>query len=180
MIENTAPSISSSTLLCSLFLFLLTVLLPAGALPAPTQEATDTGIIRGSVSLGEGGAVAGATVLIIELGRSVRTDDDGAYALTGVPAGTYRLLATREGLGSLRRSVTVEPDATATADFVLELATASEEVTVTANAAGETTTFDAFNPDWSVSGNEMRVESLEVEDTAAGESLPASIVITCS
>lgn len=41
------------------------------------------------------------------------------------------------------------------------------------------TTFDEFGPDWTISGNEMRIEELEVRDTEAGESLPASIVVTC-
>lgn len=124
-------------------LFLLIAPLPATALPQ--QEPAGSGVIRGGVALDNGGAVAGATILVIELGRSIRTDDEGRYELRGVPAGTYRILAQREGLGSLRKTVTVEAGAAVEADFVLELATASEEVTVTASATGETTTFDTFN-----------------------------------
>jgi hypothetical protein len=42
------------------------------------------------------------------------------------------------------------------------------------------TTFDEFSPEWTISGSEMRIEALEVRDTEAGESLPASVVVTCT
>lgn len=160
------PRLHRLLYLLSAALLFLTIPLPISAL-ARGQETPDAGSVRGHVTLEDGEAVAGATVLVLDLGRSVRTDDEGDYELMGIPAGTYRLLARREGLGSRRLAITVEAGAAAQADFVLEVASASEEVTITASTTGETSTFDAFN---AVSA----LDSLELAKNAAptiGEAL---------
>lgn len=41
------------------------------------------------------------------------------------------------------------------------------------------TVFDEFNPDWSISDSEMRIDEFEVKEPDTGERVPASIVVTC-
>lgn len=66
----------------------LVLLLAAAARGAAAQA---SGSIRGLVhdSLGAGGALAGAEVEVLELGRRVRTDQAGRFRIDSVPAGRY-------------------------------------------------------------------------------------------
>lgn len=106
---------------------------------------TSGGTIRGTVSLAQNNdPVHGATVLVAELRRTAMTDETGKYEIKNVPPGTYEVLAQREHLTTERKQVTVTAEQTATADFSLVLGV-HEELTVTANPTGETTTFEAFN-----------------------------------
>jgi len=93
---------------------LVACLLSAGA-----ARAQSTGQISGTVSESEGGPVAGATVAITALNRTVVTNAQGRYTLTGVPAGTHAVMASRIGRSSQTRQVTVTAGQTATADFTL-------------------------------------------------------------
>ncbi len=45
------------------------------------------------------------------------TGDDGTFTIKGVPAGTYRLEAWHEKLGTQTKTVTVKPGETVTVDF---------------------------------------------------------------
>ena len=77
--------------------------------------------------------VPGARVLLVGTVRSVQTDQDGRYVITGVPAGTYQVSVRRVGFGSLTQRVTVTDGAAATAEFALATsATRLEEVVVNA------------------------------------------------
>jgi iron complex outermembrane receptor protein len=113
---------------------------------APQAAAPSTpGSIRGTVSLAQNNdPVHGATVLVTELRRTATTDDTGQYEIRNVPPGTYEVLAQREHLTTERKQVTVTAEQAATADFSLAIGV-HEELTVTANPSGETTTFEAFN-----------------------------------
>ena len=108
----------------------------AGGTPLSAEE---TGAVPGAVTLGEnGGSVRGAVILVVGSGALGLTDERGRSEID-VPAGSYEVLAQREHLTAARRTVTVEPGGTATADFVLEFSTVQEEVTVTASAGGTET-----------------------------------------
>lgn len=107
---------------------------------------TAPGSIAGSVTIAETGEpVHGALVLITELRRSARTGWQGQYEFPGVPPGTYTVLAQREHLATERRTVNVQPGGAITIDFSLALSRVHEEITVTATAGGEATTFETFN-----------------------------------
>ena len=109
---------------------------------AVAQEASS---IVGTVTLeNTGGALHGARVLIINLGRSTLSDEDGRFRFDGVPAGQHELLAMREHLQADRQTVEVGAGEATTVDFALALAAVHEEVTVTATGR-ITTAFDAFN-----------------------------------
>ena len=113
---------------------------------APTALAQEAGAVHGSVTLEEnGGSVHGAVVLVVGTGDFALTDEQGMFAIDGVPAGSYEVLAQREHLTAGRQTVSVDPGATATVDFMLGLSPVHEDVTVTASVGGTETTFEAFN-----------------------------------
>ena len=86
---------------------------------APVAGAGD-GKLKGEVSSGSGRALAGATVLVIELQKDTTTDADGSYTLSA-PAGSYTVLATASGYELVEKSVTVSSGRTTTANFDLDL-----------------------------------------------------------
>ncbi len=121
-------------------------LLSVALLMAPQAAAPSSpGVIHGTVSLQQNNdPVHGATVLVTELRRTATTDETGQYEIKNVPPGTYEVLAQREHLTTERKQVTIIAEQPATVDFSLAIGV-HEELTVTANPTGETTTFEAFN-----------------------------------
>ena len=126
------------------------------AVPVLAQE---TGTVHGTVTLQEYGSVQGAVVLVVGTGRFALTDERGRFAIDGVPAGSYEVLAQREHLTAGRQTVNVDPGQAATVDFVLELSPVHEDVTVTASAGGTETTFEAFNAVTTVDSFDIARES---------------------
>ncbi len=77
-------------------------LLAALALLAPPSEAQSAGAARGTVVDDQGQPVADATVVIEYLGGvtrkfEVKTNDKGGYMQVGLPIGSYRFTASKEG-----------------------------------------------------------------------------------
>jgi len=68
-------------------------LLLAGAAGAAAQDCTISGVVRDPGTQ----PVAGALVLVEQLGVTTTTGDDGRYCLAGFDAGTYHLLVTADG-----------------------------------------------------------------------------------
>ena len=91
-----------------------------------------------------GGPLHGASVLIVELGRSTISDDDGAYEFERVPPGEHHVIAHLDGIFTgAAKVVTVEAGVDVTADFLLELLPQRYEITVTSGEKQETA-FEAF------------------------------------
>lgn len=125
------------------------VLAAAVAPPALAQDsavlAQEPGTITGTVTLGQSGEpLHGARVLLVQLGRTAVSDENGAYTFTGVPPGSYEIFAVREHLQAVRVQVQVNAGATTTQDFALALEHVHEQVTVTASGR-ETSVFDSFS-----------------------------------
>lgn len=73
-----------------------------------------------------------ATVWVEGTGLRTNTQSDGGYRIANVPPGTHTVSARRLGYGRQSKSVVVEADREATADFALEIvATPLDEVVVT-------------------------------------------------
>ncbi len=111
---------------------------------APVQAQPATGTIAGRVTFENGDPVHGATVILVAARRQTTTSDDGKFEISGVPAGTYVVLAQRAQLSTARQTATVAAGQTAIVDFKLSVGI-HEEVTVTGTAAGAATTYEAFN-----------------------------------
>jgi len=86
---------------------------------APYEE--ETGELTGHVTSATSGlGVAGAAVIINQLGLSGTTDDSGGYTITSIPCGTFSVTASASGYyPSTNDYVLIVDDQTATADFTL-------------------------------------------------------------
>ena len=93
--------------------------------------------IHGTVRIGPSGTTArNAVVTIVELKRSVLTDESGAFEFKGIPAGKYQLFAHLDRVPDVIKFVEVT-SGDQTVDFELSLTPVSEQVTVTATGSAE-------------------------------------------
>ena len=119
--------------------------LVAGVLSA-TAFGQETGTVRGEVTFTANGApVHGAVVLVVGPSLVALTDENGVFEIPEVPEGTHEVLAQREHLTAARQTITVQAGDAVVVDFMLDLTTIHEELTITATAGGQTTAFEAFN-----------------------------------
>ena len=99
---------------------------------APALSQTG-GALQGTVTLGEGGApIHNVLVTILQLKRTVGTDENGKYSFQNVPPGRYDILAHLDRVPDVVRSVQITAGTTATLDFQIQLSGLQEQVTVTA------------------------------------------------
>lgn len=143
------------------FLLRLVIALFCLLAASASARAQNEGAIRGRVTFeGTETPVHGAMILVIGLGRSATTDDDGRFELRGVPAGQYEVLAQREHFSTARQAVTVGAGPSADLTFKLTLEPIHEDVTVTAGPTAESTAFEAFN-------SIQSLDSFDIAKTAA-------------
>ena len=114
------------------------VTVAALALLATGLQAQETGVVTGMVT-GQGNMpVPNAAVQVVGTTLGARTADDGRYRISGVPAGTISLHASRIGYAAQTRTATVAPGGSVAVDFTLEVAhVVLTDVLITA-ASGET------------------------------------------
>jgi iron complex outermembrane receptor protein len=122
-------------------------------------QAQREGTLRGSISFeGQGTPLHNVIVTIVQLKRSVETDDSGAYVFQQVPPGSYTVLAHLEGFPDVVKTVQVTAGAMATLDFRLELTGPREQITVTATGT-EQTTFEAIQSVTALDTNRLAEEA---------------------
>ena len=115
----------SFCLLCSLFV---------------SGLAQSNGTLRGTVTIGDTEKpVHNVRVTIIQLRRSVETDEKGAYEFQNVLPGRYDVTAHLDLAPDVVKTVQVTPGGATTADFQIELSAVREQVTITATGSEETT-----------------------------------------
>lgn len=125
-----------------------------------------SGLLRGVVTLeSDGTPLHKVTVLIVQLGRSVETDETGTYNFQQVPAGTYDVVVQHAALAGDRRAVQIVDNATATADFKMRLSAVREQITVTSGR--QETAFEAMQSTTSVDSIDLAQKS----HTSLGEVL---------
>lgn len=112
----------------SFVLALAAGLLSAAPLGAQVTTATITGQVADSASQRP---LAGATVRVDGTQRGAMTADDGRFTITGVPAGTHQVRATRIGYAPMSQTVTVLAGGTASVDFSLPARAAMLQEVVT-------------------------------------------------
>ena len=112
-------------------------------------------MIRGTVTLERGGGpLHHATVLVVQLSRSVETGAGGGFEFRQVPPGRYEVVAHMHPLSDERRTVEVPAGGSVSVDFTLRLAAVHEEITVTASGREETT-LEAFQSVLSIQGLDL-------------------------
>ena len=120
--------------------FFATVFLLISVVFVSAQTAT----ISGNITYGgDNSPLHDASVQIIQLKQTVVTDDNGNYRFENVPAGRYTILVHIEGFADASKIVEVTNIADVRADFILQISSLKEEVTVTASGT-EQTVFDSF------------------------------------
>ena len=120
-----------------------------------------------------GGPLHGANVLIVELGLSTLSADDGSYEFNDVPAGDYQVISHLDHLFTeAAKTVTIAPGAEVGLDFSLSVTGEKYEITVTA-ADKQQTAFESFQDVESLDAsdlNELTAASLgEALDQRVGE-----------
>ncbi len=118
------------------FLVLLAVLGSAQFLFA---QGTDLGTITGLVTDGTGAVVPNAKVVILDLAtntsRTTATNSQGVYRLFGLSGGHYKVSMSAPGMGTFEvNNVEVNGSDVVTANATLKVASATETVSVTAEA----------------------------------------------
>src|SRR5438552_3037041 len=99
---------------------------------------TSAGTIHGKVKIRPSDTAArNAVVTIVELKRSVLTDDNGAFEFKGIPAGKYQMFAHLDRVPDVIKTVEITGGGDQTIDFELSLTPVSEQVTVTTTGSAE-------------------------------------------
>ena len=103
---------------------------------APRASAQTGGRIRGTVTDPSGGAVAAATVQLINQAthatREVQSAENGEYIFIEVPVGTYEIDVTQAGFKKYaRKGIGLDLNQVISVDIALQLGTSSETVEVT-------------------------------------------------
>src|SRR6267143_1827525 len=111
------------------FLFVLACSL---SLISVAHAQTGKGTVAGTVKDSGNSALPGALVDLLPLGRKVVTDDHGQFRITDVPAGEYTLSVSYVGLVVSNTPVVVEAGKEFTANPVLQVASQSDQVVVSA------------------------------------------------
>ena len=105
----------------------------AALAPVPAFGFEETGSIQGLVVAEDGGAPLPAALVVLDgTAMSATTGADGAFAIDGVPAGSYRLTVTREAFAALTAPVTVAAGRSVLLDLRLPALQFEESVVVTA------------------------------------------------
>src|SRR5580704_13564495 len=102
----------------------------------PLSSQTSQGTIQGGVFDQSGGAVAGATVSVIDVARGVTraltADGAGQYVAVGLTPGTYTVRAEAKGFRNVEHSgVLLEVGQTVRVDLVVQPGEQSQTITVT-------------------------------------------------
>src|SRR5207245_2889059 len=110
----------------------LIALLLLSAVSLPAQKIT--GDISGDVTDSSGAAILNVVVTAVNvstgLTRTTTTSGAGAYTLTELPIGTYKLTAASEGFKTIVRNAVVSTGAVTRSDFALQIGQRSETVMV--------------------------------------------------
>ena len=109
-------------------------------------NAQESGQIEGTVVIKEtGDPLHGAHILVVELGRSTLSTDDGSYELNRLPPGRYQVIAHVDSVfNEDAQSIDVTAGETVTVNFILSLSAQRYEISVTASEKQETP-FESFS-----------------------------------
>ncbi|MGE5362473.1 MAG: TonB-dependent receptor [Bacteroidales bacterium] len=108
----------------------------AASSPGESERRDPTGAMAGTVVDPDGRPVAGAEVLLTNAASvafRTRTDPEGRYELTHLPAGRYEVTVALEGFRADPRTVAVDGDEARGIDLRLHVAAVSESVVVSAS-----------------------------------------------
>ncbi len=131
----------------------------------------NTGTVKGQILFGgDSRPLAGASVHLVQLNRTVITDSGGKYEFTGLPAGRYTIIAHYGGFEDTARSVVLAAGGSGKVDLELNLTGVKEQVTVTATGDKQSA-LDTVQPTITVSsGKIIERGSIAIGDALKNES----------
>ncbi len=136
-----------------------TTILGGVALTAPVQAQTTTANVRGQVRGADNAPVAGATVTAVSTGTNQTfrgtSDASGAYSLSGLRPGEYRVTIAGPNGQTFVRVVAIGIGQSATLDAVLGAPAAPADATTDAGTVGGTSADTADNGDIVVTGGRL-------------------------
>lgn len=109
------------------------LLLSLFSLPSSALAQSSKGVITGTVVDNSGAALAGAQIQMMPLGIVGVTNTQGVFSLPSVPAGTYTLTVSYVGFQPEKSKVELAAGQTLNLDLKLKVASAGEEILVTAD-----------------------------------------------
>ena len=121
------------------------VLFLVAGIVLPAHGQTETGTIYGSVTDPTGAVVPAATVRLTDVDRGLKTEvstgNSGFYTFATVPPGHYQIQVERSGFKTIRLTgITLNVQDNLEQNFKLDVGSASETITVQANAVNVNTT----------------------------------------
>ena len=126
--------------LCGRLVFGLGMMIALSCLSTLPVSAQSTGTLKGTVTLGDGGQpIHNVLITILQLRRTVGTNEQGQYEFQNVPAGRYDVVAHLDRVPDVIRSIQISPGASAVLDFQVQLGGLEEQVTVTATGNEQST-----------------------------------------
>lgn len=129
------------------------------AFAATASLAQSGGTLQGTVTLqGKGTPLHQVSIRIVQLKRGIETDAKGQYRLSNVPPGRYTVLAHLDRFPDLVENIEIKSGETFQLDFVMSVATVSEEVTVTATGTEESV-FESFQSITTLDSAELLAEA---------------------
>jgi hypothetical protein len=107
--------------------------------PIALGQGTDLGTIRGTVKDSSGAVVVGASVTVLDAQtgatRQTKTNSGGDYQMFGLPSGNYKVTIAAPGMSTQDiTGIVLNGSDVMTANAVLKVSTATENVVVTAEA----------------------------------------------
>src|SRR5688500_14058051 len=117
-------------------LLLALIVLGSAPLPASAQSLSSppsaAATLRGTVTLPDGKPIHNVLITVIQLKRTVNTNDDGQFEITGLPPGKYDVVAHLDRVPDVVKTADLSRGGAATLDFQIELSGLREQVTITA------------------------------------------------
>ena len=118
-----------------LFALVLILFVGVGLRPESARAQAGAGTITGTVTDSNQGALPGAQIVVAPSNVSLASDSQGRFTISGIMPGTYTITVSYVGFAPFTASVTVAAGKPVNVDAVLQVASQSEEVVVTAAQA---------------------------------------------
>jgi TonB-dependent receptor len=153
----------STKVFLPLLLLLFSFSSSSGAVTAGDKNSASTGSVSGTVKDTAGAVLQGAKVMLQPSATSVATDTQGSYLISNVNPGTYTVTISYVGFTTSVTNITVTAGQTTPLDATLSVASANQQVVVSAAVEGDAAAI-----------NEQRVSEniLDVETDTQIQSLP--------
>ncbi len=108
---------------------------------SPAAQSGNSGLVHGTVTDSSGAVIPGATVKLTNpvsgLNRTTTTDGTGGFEIPNVPFNNYQVSVSASGFAPVQQTTDVHSVVGTSLKLILQIAAASQTVTVEANSSGD-------------------------------------------